>query len=227
MQEKLEAEKEDKLLAEQIKEDIINERKNLIEKKNKEKEKILKYQEINEKLAKERMANVKKDDDIIIEQELINPNSLSSNALKQRINKRALEQEMAGKYLLKIYNSLEKQNQDAYIAEREKQEEKRKLEIENADKKRKLKMEDYRKALQDTLVKKILEKEKQKKEEDKYKQSLEEYVQFLHKKYREIQDENVLLIKNKFKMEEDNDKLKLEIMRGLTKIREGFTFLAT
>ena len=56
-----------------------------------------------------------------------------------------------------------------------------------------------------------------------YKQSLEEYVQFLHKKYREIQDENVLLIKNKFKMEEDNDKLKLEIMRGLTKIREGFT----
>ena len=56
-----------------------------------------------------------------------------------------------------------------------------------------------------------------------YKQSLEEYVQFLHKKYREIQDENVLLNKNKFKMEEDNDKLKLEIMRGLTKIREGFT----
>ena len=126
------------------------------------------------------MANVKKDDDIIIEQELINPNSLSSNALKQRINKRALEQEMAGKYLLKIYNSLEKQNQDAYIAEREKQEEKRKLELENADKKRKLKMEDYRKALQDTLVKKILEKEKQKKEEDKYKQSLEdEYAKYL------------------------------------------------
>lgn len=56
----------------------------------------------------------------------------------------------------------------------------------------------------------------------KYMHSFEEYVQFLHKKYREIQDENVLLIKNKFKMEGDNEKLKLQIMKGMNKIREGF-----
>ena len=55
-----------------------------------------------------------------------------------------------------------------------------------------------------------------------YKKSLEEYIQFLHRKYREIQDVNESLIKNKFKMKFENEKIKTEIIRGMNKIREGF-----
>ena len=55
-----------------------------------------------------------------------------------------------------------------------------------------------------------------------YKKSLEEYIQFLHRKYREIQDLNESLIKNKFKMKFENEKIKSEIIRGMNKIREGF-----
>ena len=85
-----------------------------------------------------------------------------------------MEQEIAGNYLLKIYNSLEKKNQDAYIAEKEKQDQKKKLEYEMADKSRRLKIDDYKKYLQDTLANKILEKEKKKIEEAKIRQNLEE-----------------------------------------------------
>jgi hypothetical protein len=169
---KMEDEIQEKLLVEQINEEIINEKKNIIEKKNKIKEQIIKTQEINEQLAKEKLNNKKQED--MLEEGLIKPESLTSNALKERINKRAMEQEIAGNYLLKIYNSLEKKNQDSYIAEREKQDAKRKIEYEMADKNRRLKIDDYKKYLQDTLANKILEKEKKKIEEAKYRQSLEE-----------------------------------------------------
>ena len=170
---KLEDEIQDKLLVEQINEEIINEKKNILEKKNKIKEQILKTQEINEKLAKEKLNNKNQEEDMF-EEGLIKPESLSNNAVKERINKRAMEQEIAGNYLLKIYNSLEKKNQDAYIAEKEKQEQKKKLEYEMADKSRRLKIDDYKKYLQDTLANKILEKEKKKIEEAKIRQNLEE-----------------------------------------------------
>ena len=56
-----------------------------------------------------------------------------------------------------------------------------------------------------------------------YKKSLEEYIQFLHKKYREIQEENAVLIKTRFKIESDNEKIKIDIIKGMNKIKEGFT----
>ena len=176
---KIEDEIQDKLLVEQINEEIINEKKSIIEKKNKIKEQILKTQEINEKLAQEKLKNKKQQEDMF-EEGLIKPDSLTNNAMKERINKRAKEQEIAGNYLLKIYNSLEKKNQDAFIAEKEKQDQKKKIEYEMADKNRRLKIDDYKKYLQDTLANKILEKEKKKIEEAKYRQSLEEeYAMYL------------------------------------------------
>ena len=56
-----------------------------------------------------------------------------------------------------------------------------------------------------------------------YKKSLEEYVQFLHKKIRELQEQNANLIKTRFKIESDNEKIKLEISKGMNVIKEGFT----
>ena len=123
----------------------------------------------------------------IIEADIFEQNSLSSNAIKERINKRQKGQEIAGNYLLKIYNSLEKKNQDAYIAEREKQEQKKKLEYEMADKTRKMKIDDYKKSLQDTLAFKNLEKEKKKNEETKYRQQLEEEYALYLKEEKEKQ----------------------------------------
>ena len=191
-QQKLEEDKENKIFAEQIKEEINNEKKNILEKKNKIKEEILKTMEINEKLAQERKNARKQNPNDYIEEGLIRPNSLTNDALKERINKRALEQEAAGNYLLKIYNSVEKQNQDIYLAEREKQEQKKRLEYEMADKNRRMKIDDYRKSLLDDLAIKSLEKEKKKEEEAKYRKSLEEeYALYLkeekEKKIKQIE----------------------------------------
>ena len=91
-----------------------------------------------------------------------------------RVNKRAQEQEAAGNYLKKIYSTREKQNNDLYLLEKEKQDQKKKLECETADKNRQNKIEDYRKSLEVTLALKNLERKKQKEEEDKYRKSLEE-----------------------------------------------------
>ena len=123
---------------------------------------------------------------------LFKPNSLSSNAIKERVNKRALAQEAVGNYLLKIINSLEKQNQDTYLVEREKQEQKKKLEYEIADKNRQIKLNDYKQSLLDTLAHKNLEKEKQKEEDEKYRKILEdEYAMYLkeekEKKLKQIE----------------------------------------
>ena len=69
---------------------------------------------------------------------------------------------------------MEKQNNDIYLAEREKQEQRKKMEYEIADKNRQMKIEDYKKGLLDTLNYKNLEKQKQKEEDEKYRKSLEE-----------------------------------------------------
>ena len=82
---------------------------------------------------------------------------------------------------------MEKNNQDAYLAEREKQEQKKKLEYEMADKARKMKIDDYKKSLQDTLAIKNLEKEKKKNEEAKYRQQLEEEYALYLKEEKEKQ----------------------------------------
>ena len=194
---KLEEDKQNKLLFDQINEDIKNEKKKNIEKKNKIKEQILKTKEINEKLAKEKMNSEKEKEkqnaDLGMEENvLFKPNSLSSNAIKERVNKRALAQEAVGNYLLKIINSLEKQNQDTYLVEREKQEQKKKLEYEIADKNRQIKLNDYKQSLLDTLAHKNLEKEKQKEEDEKYRKILEdEYAMYLkeekEKKLKQIE----------------------------------------
>lgn len=193
-QQKLEEDKENKLLAELINEEIKNEKKNIIEKKNKMKEEILKTKEFNEKLYKEKMNIEKQNQKLNEPEDITKPNSISNNIIKERIIKRAKEQEAAGNYLRKIINSIDKKNNDALIAEqeREKQEQKKKLEYEIADKNRRLKLEDYKKGLMDTLVMKNLEKEKEKEEEAKYRKNLEEqYILYLkeekEKKQKQIE----------------------------------------
>ena len=56
-----------------------------------------------------------------------------------------------------------------------------------------------------------------------YRKSLEEYLQFLHKKFREIQDEDQNYIQNIIRIEGEIEKLKLNINKGLSKIKEGFS----
>jgi len=153
--------------------EINNEKQNILAKKTKVREEIQKLKEINEKLIKEKNSSRKPKDDFV-PQDIFQPNSSSNNVIRDRVNKRAQEQEAAGNYLKKIYSTREKQNNDLYLAEKEKQDQKKKLELEIADKNRQTKIEDYRKSLEDTLALKSLERKKQREEEDKYRKSLEE-----------------------------------------------------
>ena len=172
-QQKLQEIKEDKILSDMITAEINNEKQNILAKKTKEREEIQKLKEINEKLSKEKNSLRKPKDDFI-PQDIFQPNSMSNSVIRDRVNKRVQEQEAAGNYLKKIYSTREKQSNDLYLAEKEKQDQKKKLECEIADKNRKNKIEDYRKSLEDTLVLKSLERKKQQEEEDKYRKSLEE-----------------------------------------------------
>lgn len=56
-----------------------------------------------------------------------------------------------------------------------------------------------------------------------YENVLEDYMQFLHKKYQEMKDKNEYLIKDKYQLESEIKKIKLNIMRGMSRIREGFS----
>ena len=172
--------------------------------------------EINEKLAKERK-NAKKNESDDLEEGLFRHDSLVNNTLKERINKRALEQEAAGNYLLKIYNSVEKQNQDAYLAEKEKQEQKKKLEYEMADKNRKMKMDDYRKSLLNILAAKNMEKEKQKEEDAKYRKSLEDEYALYLKEEKEKRKKQIEKYENYRKALEEQ--IKDNKIRDLEKIK--------
>ena len=176
-----EEDKENKKFFELLKEQMNKEKQTIIDQKNKVKQEILKTMEINEKLLKEKQkqkqSNIINNTDANTEpqqQGFFRQNSLSNNVIKDRVNRRKKEQEAASNYLLKIYNSLEKQNNDIYLAEREKQEQRKKMEYEMADKNRQMKIEDYKKGLLDTLNYKNLEKQKQKEEDEKYRKSLEE-----------------------------------------------------
>ena len=183
---KLEEEIQNKILVEKIAEEINNEKKTILEKKNKEREAILKTQEINEKLAKEKMdkerEKEKQNNNIIKSQNLFESNTITvaNDPIRQRVNNRTLNQEIAGKYLLKIYNTIDKQNQDSYLEEKEKQDKLKMQEYEMADKNRKMKLDDYRRSLKDSLAVKLLEKENLKQEEEKYKIIMEEqYAKYL------------------------------------------------
>ena len=218
---KMEEDKENKILTDLINEEIKNEKKNIIERKNKIKEEILKTKEINEKLYKERMNNEKKNELLDEPQGIMKQNSSSNNAIKERIQKRALEQEAAGHYLLKIINSLEKKNKELNIAEeeREKQEQKKKMEYEMADKNRKLKLDDYKKSLLDILVLKNLEKEKQRKEEAKYRKSLEDEYALYLKEEKERKKKQIEKYENYRKALEEQ--IKENQMRDLEKLKNN------
>ena len=56
-----------------------------------------------------------------------------------------------------------------------------------------------------------------------YENVLEDYMQFLHKKYQEIKDKNEYLIKDKYQLESEIKKIKMNILKGLSRIREGFS----
>ena len=51
----------------------------------------------------------------------------------------------------------------------------------------------------------------------------ENYLQFLHKKYRDVQDENGRLIKDKFDIASDIEKIKNKINKGIATLRDGFS----
>ena len=195
---RLEEEIQNKILVEKINNEINDEKKTILEKKNKEREEILKTQEINEKLAKEKMdkekEKEKQNNNIATSQNLFESNTIaiSNDPIRQRVNNRTLNQEIAGKYLLKIYSTIDKQNQDSYLEEKEKQDKLKMQEYEMADKNRQMKLDDYRRSLKDSLAVKLLEKEKLKKEEEKYKIVMEEqYAKYLkeenEKKLKQIE----------------------------------------
>ena len=172
-QKKLQEIKEDKILSDMINAEINTEKQNMLAKKTKVREEIQKLKEINEKLIQEKKSNKNPKDDFI-PQDIFQSNSNSNSVIRDRINKRAQEQEAAGNYLQKIYSARQQQNNEFYLVDREKQEQKKKLELEIADKNRQNKIEDYRKSLEDTLALKSLERKKQKEEEDKYRKNMEE-----------------------------------------------------
>ena len=173
-QQKLQEIKEDKILSEMINQEINNEKQNIIAKKKKVIEESIKLKEINDKLIQEKKNTKKPKDDFVSQDIFALNNSSSSNVIRDRINKRAQEQEAAGNYLKKIYSTREKQNNDIYLIEKEKQDQKKQLEYEMADKNRQNKIEDYRKSLEDTIAMRSLERIKQKEEEDKFRKNLEE-----------------------------------------------------
>ena len=173
-QQKLQEIKEDKILSEMINQEINNEKQNIIAKKKKVIEESIKLKEINDKLIQEKKNTKKPKDDFVSQDIFTLNNSSSSNVIRDRINKRAQEQEAAGNYLKKIYSTREKQNNDIYLIEKEKQDQKKQLEYEMADKNRQNKIEDYRKSLEDTIAMRSLERIKQKEEEDKFRKNLEE-----------------------------------------------------
>jgi len=173
-QQKLQEIKEDKKISEMINQEINNEKQNIIAKKKKVIEESIKLKEINDKLIQEKK-NIKKPKDDFVPQDIFaSNNASSSNVIRDRINKRAQEQEAAGNYLKKIYSTREKQNNDIYLVEKEKQDQKKQLEYEMADKNRQNKIDDYRKSLEDTIAMRSLERKKQKEEEDKFRKNLEE-----------------------------------------------------
>ena len=172
-QKKLQEIKEDKLLSDMINAEINTEKQNILAKKTKVREEIQKLKEINEKLIQEKKSTKKPKDDFI-PQDIFQSNSNTNSVIRDRINKRAQEQEAAGNYLKKIYSARQQQNNEFYLVDKEKQEQKKKLELEIADKNRQNKIEDYRKSLEDTLALKSLERKKQKEEEDKYRKNMEE-----------------------------------------------------
>ena len=112
----------------------------------------------NNKEDKSMKKNKKAKDDFVSQDIFALNNSSSSNVIRDRINKRAQEQEAAGNYLKKIYSTREKQNNDIYLIEKEKQDQKKQLEYEMADKNRQNKIEDYRKSLEDTIAMRSLER---------------------------------------------------------------------
>ena len=56
-----------------------------------------------------------------------------------------------------------------------------------------------------------------------YQESLESYLQFLHKKFTEIQDENAHLKKDKYQILGEIERIKVNIMKGMSKVKEGFS----
>ena len=56
-----------------------------------------------------------------------------------------------------------------------------------------------------------------------YQESLESYLQFLHKKFTEIQDENAHFKKDKYQILGEIEKIKVKIMKGMSRIKEGFS----
>ena len=189
-QKKLQEMKEDKLLSDMINAEINTEKQNILAKKTKVREEIQKLKEINEKLIQEKK-NTKKPKDDFVPQDIFQSYSNSNSVIRDRINKRAQEQEAAGNYLKKIYSSRQKQSDDIYLAEKEKQEQKKKLEYEIADKNRQNKIEDYRKSLEDTLALKSLERKKQKEEEQKKLKKFERYESYRKALEEQIKDNKV------------------------------------
>ncbi len=88
-----------------------------------------------------------------------------------------------------------------------------------ADKNRKLKLDDYKKSLLDILVLKNLEKEKQRKEEAKYRKSLEDEYALYLKEEKERKKKQIEKYENYRKALEEQ--IKENQMRDLEKLKNN------
>ena len=55
-----------------------------------------------------------------------------------------------------------------------------------------------------------------------YRKTMDAYLRFLNRKFREMKEENEKLIQNIMKIDNDNEIIRQKIIRGMTDIREGF-----
>ena len=55
-----------------------------------------------------------------------------------------------------------------------------------------------------------------------YRKTMDEYLRFLSRKFREMKEENEKYIQRMMKIDNDNEKIRQKIIRGITEIKEGY-----
>ena len=56
-----------------------------------------------------------------------------------------------------------------------------------------------------------------------YEKALDDYLQFLQKKIIELEDKKEYLVKDRYEIQRDIEKIKMNILKGMSKIRDGFS----
>ena len=113
-------------------------------------------------------------------------NYIENDVIKQRVLQRIQDQQNAAKYLKQIYDSHEKNMNERYnkfIMGNDTTKTDKKKELEIADKKRQEKLEDLKKFMKEDIQKKLLDNQKKKEEDLKYRMYLNKsYNEYLNEK---------------------------------------------